>query len=59
MKSERKRMSLLEDTYAYFGRSSDEENAEEFKREVKEYIRTIKEIVEADFEKLTDKELYE
>lgn len=59
MKSERKRMSLLEDTYAYIGRSSDEENAEAFKNEVKNYISTIKEIVEADFDGLTDKELSE
>lgn len=59
MKSERKRMSLLEDTYAYIGRLSDDENAEEFKRKVKNYISTIKEIVEADFDKLTDKELFE
>ena len=59
MKIERKRMTLLEDTYAYIGRSSDEENAEEFKREVKNYISTINEIVEVDFDRLTDKELYE
>ena len=59
MNIERKRISLFADTYAYIGRSSDEENAEEFKREVKKYISTIKEIVEVDFDRLTDKELYE
>ena len=59
MKIERKRMSLLEDVSAYIGRSSDEENAFQFEREVKNYISTIKEIVEIDFSRLTDRELYE
>ena len=59
MKSERKRISLLEDTYAYIGRLSDEKNAEEFKKEVKGIISTINEIVEVDFDNSTDKELYE
>ena len=59
METERKRISLVEDTYAYIGRASDEENAEEFKTRLQEYISLLKEVVESDFDKLTDKELYE
>lgn len=58
MSSERIMISL-EDTYAYIGRASDEENAEVFKTKVAEYINTLKEVIESDFDKLTDKELYE
>lgn len=59
METERKRISLVEDTYAYIGRASDEENAEEFKTRLQEYISILKEVVESDFDKLTDKDLYE
>ncbi len=58
MSSERIMISL-EDTYAYIGRASDEENVEIFKTKVAEYINTLKEVIESDFDKLTDKELYE
>ncbi len=59
MNSERIRISLVEDTYAYIGRASNEENAEIFKNKIKEYISILKEVVESDFDKLTDKKLYE
>lgn len=59
MNAERIKISLAEDTYAYIGRASDEENAEEFKTRLQQYISILKEVVESDFDKLTDKELYE
>ena len=59
MNAERIRISLAEDTYAYIGRASDEENAEEFKTKLQKYISILREVVESDFNKLTDKELYE
>lgn len=59
MNAERIRISLVEDTYAYVGRASDEENAEEFKTRLQQYISILKEVIESDFDKLTDKELYE
>lgn len=59
MNAERIRISLVEDTYAYIGRASDEENAEEFKTRLQQYISILKEVVESNFDKLTDKELYE
>lgn len=58
MDSERRTISL-EDTYAYVSRASDEENAEVFKTKVQEYINILKKVTESDFDKLTDKELYE
>lgn len=54
-----KRVSLVEDTYAYIGRASDEENTETFKTKIQEYISILKEVVESDFDKLNDKELFE
>ncbi len=59
MYSEIKKTSLLEDTYAYIGRASNEENAEKFRKQIKNYIEDLKEIVDADFNKLNDKELYD
>lgn len=59
MNAERIRISLAEDTYAYIGRASDEENAQEFKTRLQQYISILKEVVESNFDKLTDKELYE
>ena len=59
MNAERIRVSLAEDTYAYIGRASDKENAEEFKTRLQQYISISKKVVESDFDKLTDKELYE
>lgn len=59
MNSKRITISLEEDTYAYIGRASDEENAEAFKTKVQEYINILKKVTESDFDKLTDKELYE
>lgn len=59
MEAERKRVSLIENTYAYIGRASNKENAEEFKRQIQKYISALKEIVEANFDKLSDKDLYE
>lgn len=58
MNAERIKISLAEDTYAYIGRASDEENAEEFKTRLQQYISILKEVIESDFDKLTDKELY-
>lgn len=59
MNAERIRISLAEDTYAYIGRAGDEENAQEFKTRLQQYISILKEVVESNFDKLTDKELYE
>ena len=59
MNAERKRISLVEDTYAYIGRASDEENAYEFKARLQQYISILKEVVESDFDELTDRELCE
>ena len=59
MTDEKIRISLAEDTYAYVGRASNEENAETFKIRIQKYISILKEVVESDFNKLTDKELYE
>lgn len=51
--------TLSEDTFAYVGRASEEENLEEFKYQLKTYIESIKQILEADFDKLSDQQLYE
>ena len=59
MNYERKIISLVEDTYAYIGRESDEENAAIFKTRLQQYIYILKEVVESDFDKITDKELFE
>lgn len=59
MYSERKKVSLLEDTYAYIGRASNEENANKFKKQIKSYIEILKEIVDTDFNQLNDRELYD
>lgn len=59
MNSERIKITLTEDVYAYIGRLSNEENLETFKTKIREYINILKEVVESDFDKLTDKELYE
>ena len=58
MEVERKKVSLIENTYAYTGRVSNKENAEEFKRQIQKYISALKEIVEANFDTLSDKDLY-
>ena len=59
MNSERIRISLVEDTYAYAGRTHIEENVETFKTKIQEYINILKELVESDLDKLNDKKLYE
>ena len=59
MNSERIRISLIEDTYAYIGNMHIEENVETFKTKLHEYISMLKEVVESDFGKFTDNELYE
>ena len=59
MDAEKIRISLAEDTYAYVARTSNEENAETFKIKIQKYISILKEVVESDFDILTDKELYE
>ena len=59
MDAERYDIKLMEETYAYAGRASDEENAEEFKTQIKKYISILKEVIESDFDKLDDKALYE
>ena len=47
MNAARIRVSLAEDTYAYIGRASDEENAEHFKTRVQQYISILKEVVDS------------
>ena len=56
---ELRKVSLLEDTYAYTGRISNEENANIFKKRIENYIEALKKIVDADFDKLNDSELYD
>lgn len=58
MNIKRKRSALLEDTYKYLGRASKSENTEIFKAKFKTYISTLKNVIESDIDKLTDKELY-
>lgn len=55
----RNRISLAEDTYAYIGRLSHEQNAERFKTEIQKYISILNELIESDFNKLNDKQLYD
>lgn len=53
-----KNVSLIKDTYAYIGRVSSKENAEEFKIDIQEYVNELKEIISTDFNKLSDEDLY-
>lgn len=55
---EREEISLVEETYAYVSRASDEENAKIFKERICNYIKALKELVDSDFDKLTDEEFY-
>ena len=59
MNIERKKVSLARDTYECVGLSSDSVNAQIFKNKIKEYISMLDEIIESNFDKLTNKELYE
>lgn len=59
MNIERKKISLARDTYECIGLSSDPENALIFKTKIKEYISILNEIIESNFDRLTDKNLYE
>lgn len=59
MNVERKKVSLARDTYECVGLSSDSVNAQIFKNKIKEYISMLDEIIESNFDKLTNKELYE
>lgn len=52
-------ITLAEDTYAYIYRASEKENSETFKEQVKKYIDTIDNLVNADFSKLSDEEFYD
>ena len=52
------RVTLFEDTYAYIGRASDEENVLRFKKFLQEYISILNEVIVSDFDKLSDKDLY-
>ena len=53
------RISLCQDTYAYVYRDSNKENAKAFKTQIRKYIGILKKIIEADFNKLTDKKFYD
>lgn len=59
MEVEKNRISLHDDIYAYVNRSSNAENIAKFKKQVKKYISILNRIIEADFDKLTDKKLYD
>lgn len=56
---ERITISLVEDVLANNSYASKEVNTDIFKTKIKAYINALKEVVESDFDKLTDKELYE
>ena len=58
MKSELKKPTLVEDTYAHVGIKKTDENLEVFKQKVESYFSILNEVIEADFDKLTDRELY-
>lgn len=53
------RITLVEDTYGYVGRASNEENAEMFKIEIQKYIEIIDKLINLDFKKLSNREFYE
>lgn len=59
MERERYRLTVAEETYAYIGRASSEENANTFKKKVKKTINMLNNIVNTDFKILKDKEYYE
>ena len=54
-----KLIRLEEDTFAYVCRDTDENNADIFKTELEEYIRKIKELVDSDFEAISDKKFFD
>lgn len=53
------RITLVEDTYGYVGRASNEENAEMFKIEMQKCIEIIDKLINLDFKKLSNREFYE
>ena len=59
MNVSRDRITLVEDTYGYVGRASNEENAEMFKIEIQKYIEIIDKLINLDFKKLSNREFYE
>ena len=59
MDVERIDVPLVEDTFGYVGRESAEWNANTFKSIIKRYSEILGKIIESDFDKLTDKELYD
>ena len=58
MNAEISRVSLIEDIYAYAGRQTNSENAEEFKKQVISHISKIKNVVDADIENLSDEDFF-
>ena len=58
MYDERLRIKLTEDTYSYIGRNPNKKNAETFKTSLQKYINLIRELIDTDFNKLTDQEFY-
>ena len=53
------RIHLCEETFAYETHINNEDNAEEFKVQIRIYIKFLKDLIETDFEKLDGKKLYQ
>lgn len=58
MEVEKYRISLHDNTYACANNLSNTENITKFKKQVRKYISILNKIIEADFDKITDKNLY-
>lgn len=58
MNIKKKKIKLADDTFAYIGRASNLENVNVFKNELSNYIKILNDIIEIDFNKINDKELY-
>ena len=59
MKAEIKKPNLLEDTYDYIDMKNINASLNAFQRQVESYMNILNEIIDADFDNLTDHELYE
>lgn len=58
MNGELSRVSILENTYAYIGRASNESNFKTFKEEIEKHLNIIKRVLDSDIDKLTDDEFF-
>lgn len=59
MNIDKRFITLTEDTYAYIGRTSEQEIFETFRDTLKKYINIINDFVNQDLKKLSDEEFYD